>query len=277
MSAPNMLSFFNIGIKVSLALVGVGIVTSSLYTVDAGKRGLIFDRFQGVKPKIVPEGTHFLIPYLQTPIFFNVRISPGTFNSSTASKDMQKIQLSLRILFRPDESRLKEIYTTYGIDYDEAVLPSIANEVAKAVIAQFNAEELVTQRDNVSRLVRNGLVERATHFGIILEDVSIIHIGFSPEFTKAIEHKQVAQQTAEKQKFLVERAKQEKFAEVILAEGETEAARMIQEAMKGGNEFIELRRIEAAKEIAETLSKSRRVTYLSPGTNILLNANGPQA
>jgi len=277
MSAPNMLSFFNIGIKASLALVGVGIVASSLYTVEAGKRGLIFDRFQGVKPKIIPEGTHFLIPYLQNPIFFNVRISPGTFNSSTASKDMQRIQLSLRVLFRPDESRLKEIYTTYGIDYDEAVLPSIANEVAKAVIAQFNAEELVTQRDNVSRLVRNGLVERATHFGIILEDVSIIHIGFSPEFTKAIEHKQVAQQTAEKQKFLVERAKQEKFAEVILAEGETEAARMIQEAMKTGNEFIELRRIEAAKEIAETLSKSRRVTYLSPGTNILLNANSPQA
>jgi len=184
---------------------------------------------------------------------------------------MQRIQLGLRVLFRPDESRLKQIYTTYGVDYDETVLPSIANEVAKAVIAGFNAEELITQRDNVSRMVRNGLVERASHFGIILEDVSIIHIGFSPEFTKAIEHKQVAQQTAERQKFLVERSKQEKLAEVILAEGETEAARLIQDAMKTGHEFLELRRIEAAKEIAETLSRSRQVTYLSAGNNILLN------
>ena len=78
----------------------------------------------------------------------------------------------------------------------------------------------------------------------------------------AIEQKQVAQQVAERQRFLVDKAKQEKLAEVILAEGETESARLIQEAMKEGNEFLQLRRIEAAKEIAYVMSHSGNVCSL---------------
>ena len=37
-----------------------------------------------------------------------------------------------------------------GLDWDERVLPSIGNEVVKAVVAQYNAEQLLTQRDKVS-------------------------------------------------------------------------------------------------------------------------------
>ena len=71
------------------------------------------------------------------------------------------------------------------------------------------------------------MVKRAASFGIILDDVSITHLTFSKEYTTAIESNQVEQQMAERQKFLVDKAKQEKLAEVILAEGETEAARLV--------------------------------------------------
>jgi len=155
-------------------------------------------------------------------------------------------------------------------------LPGIATEVTKSVVAQFNAEEIITQRDAVSKQIRNTLVERASSFGIILEDVSIVHIAFSREFTSAIEQKQVAQQVAEKQKFLVEKSRQEKLAEVLLAEGETEAARLIQEAMRSGSEFLELRKLEALKEIAETLAKSKSVTYLPSGMTALINVDKGQ-
>jgi len=88
---------------------------------------------------------------------------------------------------------------------------------------------------------------------------------------RAIETKQVAQQYAERQRFLVEKATQEKEAEVILAAGETEAAKLINEGMTVGNEFLELRKIEAAKVIAQTMSRSRNVSYLPGGGNVLLN------
>lgn len=54
--------------------------------VDGGQRAVIFDRFTGVKPDVIGEGTHFLIPYCQKPIFFDIRSTPRTINTITGSK-----------------------------------------------------------------------------------------------------------------------------------------------------------------------------------------------
>lgn len=62
--------------------------------------------------------------------------------------------------------------------YDERVLPSIGNEVLKATVAQFDAAELITQREVVSAKIRQDLLARAREFNILLEDVSIV----SPEW-----------------------------------------------------------------------------------------------
>ena len=98
-------------------------------------------------------------------------------------------------------------------------------------------------------------------------------MGFSYEYTRAIEQKQVAQQEAEKAKYEVEKQKQEKKAAIIRAEGEAEAAALIASGMTGGRGFLELRKIEAAKEIAESLARSKNVVYLPSGANILLGMN----
>merc|ERR1711991_11305 len=241
------------------------IVYCLLYTVDGGERAVIFDRISGVKDVVKGEGTHFLVPWLQKPIIYEVRTQPHEVASHTGSKDLQTVEVALRLLYRPDVDALPTIFSRFGIDYDQRVLPSIGNEVLKAVVAQYDAGELITQREMVSRKVREELVSRASDFGIILEDVAITHLAFSHEFTLAIESKQVAQQEAERSKFLVLRAEQEKEAAIIRAQGESEAAAMIAKAMDSGDGFLQLRRIEAAKDIAETLARSRNVVYLPGG------------
>ena len=127
-------------------------------------------------------------------------------------------------------------------------------------------------------LGRVALEKRAGEFNIILEDVSITHLMFSKEFTTAIESKQVAQQDAERSKFVVAKAEQEKLAAIILAEGEGEAAQLISEALKtAGSGAIEVKRIDAALEIANTLSRSRNVMYVPSGGNMLMAMPQPGA
>lgn len=115
--------------------------------VDGGHRAVIFDRFQGIKQGVVGEGTHFFIPWIQRPIIFDIRSQPRNVPVITGSKDLQNVNITLRILFRPVPDQLPKIYTILGQDYEERVLPSITTEVLKAVVAQFDAGELITQRE----------------------------------------------------------------------------------------------------------------------------------
>ena len=89
---------------------------------------------------------------------------------------------------------------------------------------------------------------------------------FGREFTKAVEEKQIAQQEAERARFIVEKAEQERQANVIRAEGESEAADVISKAVaKSGDGLIQIRRIETQKDVAQMLANNPNVTYLPGG------------
>merc|ERR1719276_88718 len=145
---------------------------------------------------------------------------------------------------------------------------------------QYDAELLLKLRDQVSAKITEALTERAAGFNIIVDDASITHLNFSTDFSRAIEEKQVAEQNAERAKFVVMKAEQERIAREVRSEGDAEASQVVREAIKeSGRAYIELQRLETAEDIARVLAASKgNVTYLpssDSGSNMLLNLPAP--
>ena len=128
-------------LKLGGAIVASGVfATNFLFVVDGGERALKMDAMKGLQSTVYGEGMHFRVPVLHKIHRFEIRTRPTLVPSSTGTKDMQTVDIALRILFRPLEEKLPEILNNIGFDYDKRILPSISNEVLKSIVAQYNAE-----------------------------------------------------------------------------------------------------------------------------------------
>jgi prohibitin 2 len=122
----------------------------------------------------------------------------------------------------------------------------------------------------VSALIKRNLIERARTFQIIVDDVSITHSTFGREYTAAVEAKQVALQDAERARYLVKQAEHDKQSTIIKAQGEAKSAEMIGTAIAKNPGYVQLRQLDAALAIANTLGKTNNKVYLD-SNSLLLN------
>lgn len=215
-----------------LIFIILAIFLNPFVIVNAGERGVLL-QFGRVEQQILEEGLHAIIPWVQTVKKLSVRIQKQDISAEASSKDLQEVftDVALNWHILPEESNL--IFQQIGDE--RAVIERIINpaieEVLKAVMARYTAEEIITKREDVKAAVDQLLTTRLTNYHIKVDDLSLVHVHFSQRFSEAVEAKQIAEQEAKKAGFAAIKALKQAEAQVNLAKGEAEAQRLIQETL----------------------------------------------
>lgn len=206
----------------------VGAILFKPFTiVNAGERGVVMS-FGKVQDTILDEGIHPILPIVTSVKRLNVRVQKNDINARAASKDLQDVTTELAINWHIDPTKANKVYQQVG-DQEQIVngiLTPAVSEVLKAATAKKNVEEILIRRTELKDEIDAQLKTRLAAYGLIVDDVSLVNFGFSPEFNKAIESKQIAEQEAKQAEFIALKAKQEAAEEINRARGQAEAQRL---------------------------------------------------
>ncbi len=191
---------------VSFVLIGLFLIItlfSSFQTINSGEIGLKI-RFGKVVDTNLKEGFNLKIPYIENIVTMSIKVQKTEMATSSASKDLQDVSTTLAVNYRVNSDEAVNLYKTIGSDYVSIILQPAIQESVKSVISKYNAEELITKRNEVSDLALTTLQEKVQKYGIIIDEFNIINLNFSEEYSNAIEAKQVAEQQLEKAKLEAE-------------------------------------------------------------------------
>lgn len=228
------------------ALVVVGFVAfNSITTIPAGHRGVLVQMGE-VKPTVFKEGLNFKIPFIQSVVPVEVRIQKAESPESAASKDLQTVTTNVAVNYSVNPYTVNKLYQDIGLDYKNRVIEPAISEVVKAVTAQYTAEQLISQRPEVSQKIKEALKTKIEKYNLILEDINIKSFSFSKEFDKSIEAKQTAEQNSLKAKRDLERIKTEAEQKVTQAKAEAESLKLKKQEVTP--ELVQLKQIEVQEK-----------------------------
>lgn len=234
-----------VGLFIALIIL---IVIFPVVIIGAGERGVIFNNTTGVEDKILGEGIHFRIPFVQSVKKMSVKVQKNEVKAQAASKDMQTVNTTVVINWHLDANKVNNTYQTIGSQNDviDTILTPNVIEVVKAATSQYTAEETLTKRQLLKENIDAGLSIRLAQYNIVLDDVSITDIDFSEEFNKAIEAKATAEQTALAERNKLETVKYQAQQSIETAKATAETIRIQAEAInkQGGADYVNLKAIE---------------------------------
>ncbi len=228
----------------ALAFIIVVLLWGSFFTVTSGERAIVF-RFGQVQ-NVVSDGLHAKIPMIEDFMLVDVRTQKAHSPATAGTRDLQTVNTEVALNYHLDADRLADTYSRVGLDVEQKVIDPRIQEVVKAVVARFSAEDLLRRREDVKSEISGGLRTLLAQYNIVMEDIQITNFTFSHAFDEAIENKQTAEQRALTAKNDLDRIKVEAEQQIERAKAEAETIRIQAEAVKaqGGAEYVQLKAIE---------------------------------
>ena len=209
-------------IIISAIVILVILFFATFRTINSGEVGIKV-RFGKVIKTHMNEGVNFKIPIIESIVKMNVRVQKIEVDTNSASKDLQDVNMKLAVNYRIEKDKAVSLYKNVGTGYERVVLEPAIQESIKAITSKYTAEELITNRSEVSDKCMEELSGKVKKYGLSISDFNITDFNFSEEFNKAIEEKQVAEQKVLTAKQELEKEKIEAEKKVVKAEAEKRA------------------------------------------------------
>ncbi len=217
---------------VVMFLFAFWLLGSCFVIIGPGQRGVMM-QFGRIEEQILGEGIHVIIPLVNTVEKISVRVQNQEISAEASSKDLQEVYTDVALNWHIIPSAVNLIFQRVGSA--PAIVQRIINpageEVLKAVMAKYTAEEIITKRGEVKAGVDDHLKSRLANYYIAVDDISLVHVRFSQRFSDAVEAKQIAEQEAKRAEFIAQKAAKEAEAKVNLAKGEAEAQRLLRDSL----------------------------------------------
>lgn len=211
---------------------------SSFVIVPAGHRGVVL-WWGSVEKRVMGEGLNFKVPFAERVIKVDVRVQPHPFKEiDAASKEYQMVKLTGMMNFHIDPGYVNILYQKVGLDFANKVIDPAFNDFVKEVVPNYPITEILPKREEIRKRAMTKLGENLARYHIIVDDIYISNIRFSPEYEKAVEAKQVAQQQVETQRQILAQREIEAQQKVVTAKGEAESILVVAQGQAKANEAL---------------------------------------
>ena len=231
---------------------------NSFVILNPGQAGVI-SILGKAREGVLLEGIHFKPPLVSFVDIYDLTVQKFEVPAESSTKDLQDLSASFAINFRLDPSSVVEIRRKQGTlaNIVSKIIAPQTQESFKIAAAKRTVEEAITKRNELKQDFDDALSQRLEKYGIIVLDTSVVDLDFSPEFAKAVEEKQIAEQRAKRAIYVAQEAEQEAQADINRAKGKAEAQRLLAETLKaqGGQLVLQKEAIQAWREGGSQMPK----------------------
>jgi regulator of protease activity HflC (stomatin/prohibitin superfamily) len=216
-----------VGTVIVVAIVGLFVIVNSRAQVEAGHVGVVAE-WGAIDPHQQPlaQGLHFVNPFSTGVTQVSTQPQNHQFREvAAASRELQNVYVDGGVNYHIDTERAAEIVTEGGLDaLVRKVFDPAFQDYIKETVPHYATTEILAQRSAIRETTLKQLQDKATVYGIHVDDLFITNIHFDQAYTDAIEKASISQQQ------LVQ-AQNEAKTKVASAQGDADANKLRQQTL----------------------------------------------
>lgn len=273
MNKENLVAI-GMAVLISLVLVFSG---SLVKIIPAGHVGVVFNLFGGVEKRVLHEGVNVLLPVVETAAVYDTRKISYSFTDGfdknnvgqsikCQTNDGQNVSIDVTVIAHLEKDKAWKLHQNLGMDYAERLIVPQTRSIFRNIVAKYPIDTVyTTSRTGLALDAQRALKDSFQKSGVILDELLIRAIEFSPAFAEAVERKQIALQESQRQNWIKKTAERDKERKIIEGEGDARALSVRGQALLLDPRIAEL-------EFLEQLEQSpNEVTVITGTKNAILS------